>query len=384
MSVRTKKSEFVMAILYTFRFSLKMLVGNDGNYDLVYLLAIYAALYIFINQSRRFFINLGWAVLFCIIWWSTCIGGPIAVSSIKSAVYITKMMVCIYLFVFVRDRIVCFDLQSFISYSAIFLSIQTVCALLQRNSELFWRISENRMELLFLEPSELGVFVGVLILLQLFLIKENKTLKNNIANMVSLCAVLILSNSLSGILYTVFTCAIYLIFDKESNEKGKRKKNLFFLFLAIVGITLMLSSDNYISKRFFDALNGTDSSFNTRSNFPMQTVNSYFARYGFWGFGFGNMNTISGMRFFGLRASNYVICASYFLFAIEGGIIAVIIEAVFTFRLLIVCLKSESAFHLAMFVFLFFYMYLGGYATNPVVWILYAIMYTGKEKLIAI
>lgn len=382
MSVRIKKPELVIAIFYTFRFALKMIVGNDGNYDLMYLLAIYAILCIFFYQNRKFISNFRWVLLLCVMWVSADIGGPIAINSTKAIVYITKMTLCIYLFMFVREKIEYFDLQIFINYSVFFLAVQTILALLQRNSAWFWRLAENRMELLFLEPSELGVFIGILILLQVFLMKENGELKEHIGNVVVLSGILILSSSMSGILYTLFTSIIYLAFDNESKKEGISKKQLLFLFIAVLGVALMLSSDNYISNRFFNALNGTDSSFNTRSSVPIQTLVEYYKKYGFFGFGFGNMNTVRGMQFFNLKAKNYVICAAYFLFAIEGGIVAIIAEVIFTLKLLKECLKSGSAFHLALFIFVFFYMYLGGYTTNPVVWILYAIMYTEKEKLL--
>ena len=301
------------------------------------------------------------------IYISTLLGSPIEVKNVKTFVFAVKILLCVCLYSTVKDKIIKFDFQKFLDYAAFLFFWQTLFALAYK-TDLLWRLfGFGRLELFYLEPSELGVFVGFLVILQFYyLINTNRT-KRKFLNFIILATVLGFSQSLSGILYTVFAIGILIVFRDGGSLTGK--KILAFCIL-IIALLMLVSTENFISERLVNIWYGEDSSFDTRFNFPMEMVSTYYREYGMAGFGLGNMNTAEGLSFFHLKASNYVICAAYFLFALEGGIIALLLEVLFTMHIFYQSLRKKESLYLALFIVMFFYMYLGGYTTNPMIWII--------------
>ena len=381
MKIRKKNPELLFAVFYCFRFILKGWFDNNGNFDLFYLIALFSVVYLF-THNRKFMLRIcALSCVFMLIDLSAIIFSPVKPSQVKALVFITKILICISLYYFTRIKASKFDFQKFLDYSTLFLTLETIVAVFQRNNYLLWRVQEGRMELFFLEPSELGNFTGLLILLQIYLFLKDKN-KRYILNIVLLVIVLILSSSMSGILFTSMSILIVLIFSRQTRT-GITSKQMLFLMLGILFLVLLFSTDNYISNRMNLVLAGQDSSFTTRANTPINTLITYVKNYGLGGFGLGNSNTEAGLRFFGYHASNYIICAAVFLFAIEGGIIAIVMELIFIACTTKYVIMRKNAFKFALFSFIFFYMCLGGYTTNPVVWIALALLYVDDNDLFA-
>jgi hypothetical protein len=157
------------------------------------------------------------------------------------------------------------------------------------------------------------------------------------------------------------------------------KINTSFFFKVFCLVTLVvvvgfyfLRGDAYLSLRIQGMLNGTDSSYNTRVVSSFDTLFRYYNQYGTIGCGFGNQTSDYGMSFFKLKDVNYRTCSTIAVFALEGGMIAGIVEVVF----LIFCFKrvanhaDGNRLRWALFSFVILYAFGGGYSTNPVLWMI--------------
>lgn len=369
--------ELFIAILYTFRFVCKIVFDNDGNYDLMFVLGGIIFIGYTLRSRRALLKNIEVLFLFVLIVISTSFA-PLQIDYKKSAIYIFKILLCVSAFLWTRNNVELFSFQKFLNYSVIIFAVQTCIALFYR-TPILWRLFvPNRLELFYLEPSELGVFVGLLIVLQTYLLYSNACryqTRRQIVNLMILGGILLLSRSASGIIYTIVCIAILLNYNMIFLHKDRKSRVIILFDIILVGCAIyILNGDGVFANRIQSIISGNDSSATTRTR-TVEVV-EFYSNYGLMGCGLGNQRSVYGMKFFNYKAINYSVTSAIYSFALEAGVIGIIAESLFALWLIIKTLsfKERGALNMALLLFMLLYMYYGGYFTNIPCWIVFAII----------
>lgn len=380
---RKNRTELILALLYTFRFVFKIYIDNNGNYDLFFLLAM-TLFFSYGLQVRIFNFTIGVGVLMVSIYLTALFGAPYEVDVFKGVVWIAKIVLCVMCYAIVKQEAYRFNLRKFLDYCSTIFIIQTLISLIYRTS-ITWRLFENRMELFYLEPSELGAFISVLIIMQAYYlwydIKNGNSIFCSVRNMIFFCITAAFSQSASMIVYLLIGLLIIFFFDiftMRLNTSTVFNIILLAILVVVMG-SYIFAGDSYLSLRIQGMLNGSDSSFNTRVTNSFETVAEYFENYGLIGCGFGNQISDYGMKFFALKAVNYSTCSSIATFALEGGIFAVIVSVLFIIHTVRTLTKRCDCERIrwALFFFVILYTFGGGYLTNVVIWMLLGLAVSG-------
>lgn len=373
------KVEFALAIAYSFRFIFKLLgdaIGSNGNADVFFIVAVIMFLTLGMRKSILKNVCLSLSVLIA-IYILSLLFAPYKVDILKGFVWLAKMGLCFISYQIVKREAIRFDLRSFLDYTSLFFVLESIYALINKTN-LTWRVFENRMELFFTEPSELGAFVSVLLIIQVYYLREDIICKNkswnSIRNVFFLMVPLILSQAASAFVYLIVGISIVLFFDIFAFRiKSSTIVNVILLIAIVVGLLAYISlGDSYIATRFQNILNGTDGSFDQRTRHSFELVEQYYSQYGFVGCGFGNQVSEYGMAFFNIKQANYSTCSALATFALEGGGAAVIVTVLFIFSTVkkLITRKDCERIRWALFSFVLLYVYGGGYLTNVVIWML--------------
>ncbi len=320
---RENRKELILALMYAFRFIFKIYIDKNGNYDLFFILAI-ILFFSYGLQVRIFNFTVGVGVLMVGIYLTALFGAPYQVYVLKGIVWIAKIMLCLMCYAIVKQEAYTFNLRKFLDYCSIIFIVQTLISLVYRTN-ITWRLFENRMELFYLEPSELGALTSILIIMQAYYlwydIKNRNSVFHSVRNLIFLGVTAAFSQSASMVVYLLIGLLIIFFFDifaMRLNTSTVFNVILLVVLVAIMG-SYVFAGDSYLSLRIQDILNGSDSSFNTRVTKSFETVAEYFENYGLIGCGFGNQISDYGIAFFALKAVNYGTCSSIATFALEGG-----------------------------------------------------------------
>lgn len=373
----THKVEFALAIAYSFRFIFKLFgdaIGSNGNADVFFIVA--TIMFFTLGMKKNILKNvcLSLSVLLG-IYILSLLFAPYKVDILKGFIWIAKMGLCFISYQIVKREAIQLNLRNFLNYASLFFFLESIYALINKTN-LTWRVFENRMELFFTEPSELGAFVSILLIIQVYYLREDVICRNKIWHSIRNCffliVPLILSQAASAFVYLVVGISIVLFFDVFAFRiKSSTIVNVILLIAIVAGLFTYISlGDSYIATRFQNILNGTDGSFDQRTRHSFELVEQYYSQYGFIGCGFGNQISEYGMAFFHIKQANYSTCSALATFALEGGGAAVIVAVLFIFSTIkkIITRKACERIRWALFSFVLLYVYGGGYLTNVVIW----------------
>jgi hypothetical protein len=302
----------------------------------------------------------------------------------KGIFFIGKVFICLYLLVFIKNRSRKLNIQKFTYYSTILLTILFIISLIIK-TEQFWMLNDVinkystlRLKLIYIEPSELGFHVALLIILLLFnkkSINQNLSDKKYLINLLILLILLFLPKGLGAISILIFTIIIIIIFDYFSNKLTKRK--LFLIYFGILSFPIIILISSYMFEdiylRIISILNGADSSFNYRYFAGLRAISASFENNALLGIGFGNLNTDYYKYIFYDYGIINKVANSFMYLMIEGGII--------TFGYLMILhiylargIKHKDYRKYALLIFIFIYQIAGGYITNPVNYFIYGLI----------
>ena len=389
--------EFFLALLFTTRYVL----GN-GNLDLLYFASIVILGIVLIrrNANKYIYIVLCFLGYFIFMEVGSILFSGISVDIAKSIVFIGKILLCIILMIWVKNHFLLLNVERFLKITSIILLVETVIALLYK-TDLLWRIQDDsnilnadRLQLLFIEPSELSMTAAVLLILLVYLCEKDGFKLVYIPMMIIFLLDMLLSGGMGGLLSLIlsgFCVAVVLSIEKITKE-GKYIYAIGVLLMVIISLLVLCFSNIAIAIRtraicqsLFGGEMFADMSTASRLILPVMGIMPILKATSFWGMGLGNMNTYLGLEFL-VQTASFRFCFpnSILYFWAEGGIMAIggsVAGIVYLGRKTI---ASQQKFILLLFLFIIIYQIPGGYFTNPLNWVCYGILLSsGTEKSIA-
>lgn len=359
--------EGIASLLYCFMFIVKInpLWDNNGNLDIFYFAAIVLMLFTIkgrmcVSSTIRYWLP------FLLMAGITHLSNFYLSTPLKESVYLAKIFLCIYLMIFLKRILPNLDLQRFVSCCSFIYMILMAFALVDRESTVLWRPMEGRMELFYTEPGELSIYAFILIIIQSYIILLVGFSKTAKINLFILLMIVIFAMGMSGITAGCISLLILFVFKKKDNKTGNKGKLLFGVFL--VALVVVLNTENTVSNRLNDTINGTDYSFRTRSDGNQEKLQREMQRTNNMGCGFGCMTSAAGEDHF----DEGIITSAYPMFLLETGAAGFVYLILFNTYILILCIRKRSVLAFSLFVFNFLYLLYGSFMTNPVSWILYS------------
>ena len=370
-----------MEIFQVFIYICRFIFGS-GNLDLYYGFAFIILLYscmrdiVIVRKSIYMVIPLVIMGIF------SSIISPYFSSQIKTILFLGKIFLNFVLFFYVKSYFYKFDLIKFIKITSNTMFLLTIISLIF-NKGVFWRLndiyndfSKERLELLYLEPSILSMSVSLLILFILYYILRGKREKWLFISGIELIIILILSAGLNGIMCLFSAICLMLVID---NINYLKKKNISYISVAIVVIissfiVIFINSDSNIIGRIMAIFNGKDGSSIYRYTLASNALKEILSETYFIGMGLGNMNTEKSLLLLNSLNMEKVFANSFMYFIAEAGVSGAIYIIVLITRLLKKAWGKNKIYKLPILIFIILYQVGGGYFTDPLIWITYAII----------
>jgi len=380
--------EILMALLYCFHqmFANLPFVSKTltGNLDLFYALGIFGILFIIFKSKKD--ISLLIICALPIVCYGIIQGMVIEnVEVQKLIVNILKITICVSLMILVARKIHDFKIKKFIDYICRIYLILTPIALLLKHNDYLWRLHDTinkyslvRLNLFYIEPSELGFHLSFIIIILMYLIIKEKVRKESvkyIIYMLDCIGLLALSGAYGSsvmLFGTVLIVSAVIIIVKVNYKNILIGYGLIIVFTIITILFIVTKSSIYM--RTVDTLNGKDSSNSYRVTVTQKFTGTAITETNGLGVGLGNLNTDNTRKIFKSTGMTAVVAASYPYFIAEGGVFG-IVYLVLLLTLLAINVGFKKNMLLAnLMLFSFLYQIYGGYFTNPVNWIIYGLI----------
>ena len=377
-----------MALLYLFHqaFANLPFVSKTltGNLDLFYALGMFGIIFVIFKRKRD--ISL---LLICAL--------PIVIYGIlqgliiedldmqKLFVNISKITICISLMILTIRKIHDFKIKKFIDYVCRIYLILTPIALIFSKNDYLWRLHDTinkysllRLNLFYVEPSELGFHLSFIIIILMYLIikeKRRKTKFKYIIYMINCTILLVLSQAYGAsviLLVTIFIVSTVVLLAKINYKNILVGYGIAIVFTVTIILFVVTKSSIYM--RTVDTLDGTDSSNSYRVNVTQEFTRAAVANTNGIGVGLGNLNTDRTRKIFMSTGMTAVVAASFPYFIAEGGIFAILYSLLLIIFLTINVLFKKNMLLANLLLFSLLYQIYGGYFTNPVNWIIYGLI----------
>ena len=387
---------FLIAILYYFRQAGKLIADGNiknvfgGNLDPFYLVS---PLYFYDNyKDKRKMKKILIIVLSMVSLAIIQVIFNSGISIVKMIVNMIKIIICFTSMLYVIENYKKIDILKIAKITSILFAISIPVSLIFNRNEILWRLNDihnkytlSRLNLFYLEPSELGFHLAILIIILLGYFLISKNLKEKIlliGLIITNSIVLYMARPLGAIVIVAFSICIMLLADliyRPTKVKFTLYGVLLLCFIGLVIILIQIKSP--IIMRIIDTLNGKDASNSYRIGVTLDVFRQSFIDYKGLGCGFGNLNTdyfISKYSYLGLVV---VVTNSFFYFVIETGIIGIIVLLALLIIMLKSCLKDKSLIKWGLFTFLVFYQVFAGHFTSGLYWILYGIILSNFNEI---
>ena len=309
------------------------------------------------------------------------------VSLFNGIINILKITLCFSVMVYFFKNSSKISLEDFLKYSTIIYLLIFILSLIFRN-DIFWRFNDNvnrlattRLQLLFTEPSEIGLNCSPLIIISVGLFFQTKNLKL----LYPIPIVLILlyfAKPMAGIMILAISLSIMFIFFLYKNLKNKKLLILILFITFLVTISLLFNQDFYIGQRILRIISGQDSSTNYRilvsSKVAIQALIDTFGL----GVGFSSVdNAFNVLKYSDLGLVDVGITASYFNAIAEFGIFAIMMIVILNILMVKSLIKDFSYVKLGLYIFIILYQFMGTFFTNPLCWIIYGFILSQKDNI---
>lgn len=387
--------ELLLAILYYFRQMFGNITINgvflSGNADLLYILSIYYfAFYLFKreteNHKKQLFLWIIPLIIYGLL--QFFILGDVSI--IKMGVNIGKIMLCIGVMYLTIGNIRKFNFKKFLIYCtglylvSIPLAFVLRNSILWRNNDLINKYSLSRLNLLYMEPSELGFHVAVLIIMLIAVVLHEKNKKNiklfSGAIVVNLI-VLSLARSWGSIVVLVVSLMLMFFAYMVLNPSRKAFKIGGIVFAIIIaGGIFSAATKNPIYMRAMDTLQGKDLSNWYRINASVRLTNMMFKDTHGLGLGMGNMNTSLAREKYQIWGLVSVIPNSFLYEIAETGVLAILAIWGIIASLIYKCFRERSVLKWGLLCFVVLYQIFGGHFTNPLNWIIYGFIFSNFKE----
>ncbi len=396
MTKKDNKNNWIYSFIYFFRQSTKLLslkfkninsATFGGNLDPFYLFGIYNFKKILCsNKKIREFLLFSLPILFISVIQFVFIKN---INYTKFFVNIFKIMICISIMLYVKNKNIKINLVDICKKVTFLLVIFTIIAFLFKESSIFWRLNDytniydlRRLQLFYLEPSELGFHISILlILLFSFLLSKKDNKKSIYFLLIINIIILYFSKSMGAILILLISLIVMMITNIIFNDSRQNiKKYLNIGFVGLIGIVIFLNSNIGMANRIKQTLAGKDGSVNYRVNVSLEVLNKSLKDYDYMGCGFGNLNTtdfISQYQDFKLAQ---MVVNSYIYFWIETGILGIIYWLILIFYIAKKCIKSKSIIKIGLFTYILLFQFVGSHFTNGLIWLIYGFIISSEDS----
>ncbi|MGH4118110.1 hypothetical protein [Clostridium sp.] len=380
--------EILMALLYVFHqvFANLPFVSKTltGNLDLFYALGMFGIIFVIFKRKRD--ISL---LIICAL--------PIAIYGIlqgliiqdlnmqKLFVNISKITICISLMILSIRKIHDFKIKKFIDYVCRIYIICTPIALIFSKNDYLWRLNDTinkysllRLNLFYVEPSELGFHLALIIITLMYLIiseKDSKVNRKYIIYLINCTILLVLSQAYGAsviLLGTIFIVSTVVLLAKINYKNILVGYGVTIIFT--ITIILFIATKSSIYMRTVDTIDGSDSSNSYRVNVTEEFTRAAVANTDGIGVGLGNLNTDRTRKIFMSTGMTAVVAASFPYFIAEGGVFAILYSVLLLFFLIVNVIFKRNMLLTSLLIFMILYQIYGGYFTNPVNWIVYGLI----------
>lgn len=372
----------IHSILFAFHNALR-----NGNLDLYYLYALYLLFMCFWNKKYgRVYRIISWIIPFFIMTLVTFLFSEINPSFLKLLVFILKISLCIIVFVCVEDVHFNLNYRAIIDNTVIIFVLLTLIAFITRSNYL-WRFadyvngfSKTRLQLASIEPSGLSEIVGIMIIYYIVDMFKGKDIHIlNLFRIFVLGIILVLSAGLSGIACMAIGLMCFFVFELKNVERQLPKYLVIGSALLVIIITI-LGTQNPIHSRILAVISGTDGSFNYRYTYALQALLKILPVTHYCGLGFGNMNTVEGLKILNQFGMEYAFSNSYMYLVCEGGMLAIVFLCFLLGYMIyrIIRGQQDKEIKASILVYVVTFQIIGGYFTNPFTWFVYGMICSSR------
>lgn len=371
----------INSMLQAFLYTSKFIIGGNGNLDLYYFFSIIIIVTYFLKKPKQCEKVMICAVI--IIFFQIIIGSINGIQQDyqRNLVTISKTILNIVLMVYISQKYQEWNLDQFINCVTMILLLETVAAfifddsILWRHNDLINVYSKTRLQLLYIEPSELSLHCGFLIILILMNIMENGFNKRYILNTAVVGLDLILTAGMSGIACLAIAIAIYVLI-RIFKRYVSKKYIILFASCIILGIVILMVKKELLY-RMIAIMNGTDGSLYSRFSGPSKVLFSVLKSTNYMGLGAGMLNTPQGFACTGLY---YKFPNSIMYFIAEFGTLGIVLLIYLNYKIYQNIRKCKKSYLVIPWVYIMVFQIIGGYYTNPFFWFAYGILFSYKYK----
>lgn len=303
----------------------------------------------------------------------------------RFGINIFKIFLCVLAMLYFSEKNISIDVKKVLKILTYLYIIFTVLSLTVMKGSILWRLKDftniyslERLQLFYLEPSELGFHVAIVIICLFGLLLKEKKLKEKFFLLIYIglnMITLMFAKSMGAIAILFVTIAIMLVlFFKKRLTKTNLIIFALLLSAMIVVLLMMYRTNNPILKRVIDTFNGKDNSSNYRVGASVNVLFDSLDDYSYIGCGLGNLNTSEFIGHYSKYKLVQMMVNSFLYFMTETGIFGIIYVLVLIIYLIIKCKKSKSIIKAGLLFFLIFYQFVGSHFTNGLVWCLYGLI----------
>lgn len=381
--------EILQAFIYTTRYIFK-----SGNLDWYYFAAAFALIVMCKRKviQKYYRIFMGFGILFILMELGSILFSGLEYSLFDTAMMFGKLLLCLVIMLASKEYFLQINKENFLFWSVGILAFETVAAMLLVREPL-WRLNDidngffkTRLQLFFIEPSELSMCAALLLLLIIYLVEEFGFKKIYIICAMVLVIDIYLSAGMGGVLSLGVAIGVGVLYKTIELAVTKKKYYGFLICggLLFIAWLIIYQTDFAMSQRIRLILSGemmADSSTTWRLLLPLRNIGPILSHTHFMGVGQGNFNSELIRPFRELVMGTYAWFPNSFLYFIaESGIVGIIVLLSGIIYLGIQALRSRRLSIIMIFVFIVIYQIPGGYFTNPLNWICYGIILANCVK----
>lgn len=391
LKVKQNFKELLISIIYFFRQSFKFLgVTYAGNIDPFFAISIFDVYDSLRNKKINKYVFIMFIATFLYAIIQVIFINELVIE--RFIINIIKIFICILVMKYVKENVHKINLIKIARFVTVIMALFTIIAFINSDNDFLWRFNDyinkyttTRLQLFYVEPSELGFHCAIVIIILIASLLDKNDCKEKIMNIVCIAInliVLYFAMPMGAILCLAFAIAFMLFWNLV--KRFSNKKLVICIGIAILLIAtllIMYQSNNPILMRVKDTIIGKDESNSYRIGVSMDILKNSLKDYHLLGCGFGNLNTDHFREKYANLGIVEVLANSFIYYIIEAGIFAIITLILLIGYLGKKAFSGYSIIKVGLLVFLIAYQIFGGHFTSGLTWALYGIIATKSDKV---
>lgn len=313
---------------------------------------------------------------------------------IKFIVNLLKILICILIMLYFKNKKNDINLFDFCKSVTIIESVFLILSLIFINDSILWRLNDytngydlRRLRLLYLEPSELGFHISIIIILLLTLLIKNvkkgeKSNQRAILVCLAINALILYLSKSMGAIVILFIAIVIMLVANFFKSQSKKKSFIYLIgsFILVVGLAIFMNSNSGVAKRIQDVFDGHDNSVNYRVGVSVNVFKQSLKDYHYLGCGFGNVNTTSFISRYNYMKLVQMIVNSFIYFWTETGIIGLIYWVYLMYYIIKNFWKNRNITRLGLLSYVLVFQFVGSHFTSGIIWVIYGIAMSDKNS----